>query len=153
MRMTFRSHIAAPRGEVFSAYTDLERMAERIPGIQGVEVLTDGPVGVGTRFKETRIMFKREATEEMAFTAYDAPNGFTLECDSCGARFVSVHRFTDKDGGTLVELDLSSKATSLGAKLFAPLGFLFSGTMKKAIQKDLDDMKAHVESRAPAGVA
>lgn len=52
-----------------------------------IELLTDLPVGEGTRFKETRIMFKREATEEMEFVEFDAPNVYTLGSYSCGCEF------------------------------------------------------------------
>ena len=153
MKMTFQVQVDAPRDEVFAAFADVGNLADRVEGIERVELLTDGPIGVGTRFRETRIMFKREATEEMKFTAFDAPNQFTLEADSCGARFTSVHRFTEQDGGTLVELDMSSKATTFAAKLFTPLGFLMAGSMKKLIRKDMDQMKAAIESRAAAPVA
>ena len=56
--------VTRPVEDVFAVFTDLHRAAERIRGIERLEVLTDGPVGKGTRFRETRIMFRREATEE-----------------------------------------------------------------------------------------
>lgn len=153
MKMTIESHVAAPRDLVFATYTDLERAAERIAGIERVEVLTDGPVGVGTRFKETRVMFKKETTEEMEVTAFDSPGSYTLEADSCGAHFKTDHDFTEKDGGTQVTLELTSRANSFGAKLLSPVGFLFAGSMKKMIQKDLDQMKAFIEERASTRVS
>ena len=49
-------------------------------------------------------------------------------------------------------MQISTRANSFGAKLFTPLGFLFAGTMKKAIQKDLDDLKALVERTSSAPI-
>ena len=64
-------HVSAPQAMVFEYVTDLRRAPERISGITKMEVLTEGPIRAGTRFKETRMMFKRECTEEMEMT-FDA---------------------------------------------------------------------------------
>ena len=58
------TQIAAPVAEVFALFTDLKNAPGRVKGIKRIELLTNGPVGVGTRFRETRVMFKRDATEE-----------------------------------------------------------------------------------------
>lgn len=153
MKMICETHVAAPREAVFAAFADVPSWAEHTSGIQKIEMLTDGPVGIGTRFRETRIMFKKEATEEMEFTAFDSPSLFTLEAESCGCRYVSDHRFIEKDGGTLIQFEMTSHANSFLAKLMTPLGYIFSGTMKKMILKDMNEKKAHLEQDATAPVA
>ena len=62
--LTVETHVAAPQERVFNVYTQLDRLAGRIPTITAVEVLTDGPFGEGTRWRETRVVMKKEATEE-----------------------------------------------------------------------------------------
>ncbi len=57
--------VLAPVDRTFEAFCELDKAVERIPGITALEVLTDGPFGEGTRWRETRLMFKKEATEEM----------------------------------------------------------------------------------------
>ena len=148
MELIFESLVAAPRDRVFAAHTDLQAWPDRIEGIKKIELLTEGEVGVGTRFRETRIMFKKEAVEEMTFTAFDPPHGYTLEAETCGCTFTSVHEFIEQGDKTMVRLTMTSKANTLMAKLMTPLGFLMKGTMKKAIQKDMEDMRAAIESTA-----
>ncbi len=145
MKMTLETFIKGTPEAVFRAGTDFANMADHIDGITKVEMLTQGDVGVGTKFKETRKMMGKEATEEMEVTAFDPPRSYTLEADSCGARFTSTFVLTPKDDGTHVALNISSKAQSCMAIAFAPLGFLMKGTMKKMIQKDLDNLKRNVE--------
>ena len=140
--------INAPQETVFQACSDFANAPSRIPGIKRVEMLTSGPVGVGTRFKETRVMFKREATEEMEVTKFDRPRSYTLGCQSCGCVFESTCRCEPEAGGTRVTLDFNTKAVSLMAKLMTPLSWLMMGSMKKCIMKDFEDIKASVE-RAP----
>jgi hypothetical protein len=148
---TLKTHIAAPREKVFEAATNLRDAPGRIKGITKMEVLTEGPIGVGTRFRETRMMFKREATEEMEITAFDPPNAYAIGCDSCGCRYHSEFRFTDNNSGTDVELSFQMKPLTFLAKV---MGILLRPMMKmvsKCMVKDLQDLKESIES-APIGV-
>ncbi len=130
--------------EVFALYADLENAAERISGITKMEILTDGPVGVGTRFRETRVVMKREATEEMEVTAFDPGKSYKVECHSHGTHYVSVFSFADAgEGETDVTVRFDAHAQSFVAKLFSPLGWLMMGTVKKCTQGDLDDLAAY----------
>ena len=63
--ITASLRIEAPVSTVFALATDLDGWAGRIKAITRIEKLTPGPVRVGTRFKETRKMFGKEATETM----------------------------------------------------------------------------------------
>src|SRR5438046_1974470 len=92
-------HVAAPPATVFDVFSDLDHAPGRVSGTQRVEKLTPGPVGVGTRFKETRVMFGKEATEEMTFTAFDPGRGYTLGAESCGCRYITDFRFEPDGAG------------------------------------------------------
>ena len=116
-------------------------------------MLTDGPVGPGTKFRETRVMFKREATEEMEVTRYEPGKGYTLECESCGAWFASEFEFSPEGSGTRVDLEMRSRPLTFMAKLMSPIGALMSGTMKKCVEQDIEDVRKVVEARAPGGEA
>ena len=61
--ITVSTHVYAPLERVFEVYTQIDKAAERIPGITDLEVLSEGPFGEGTRWRETRVMFKKKATE------------------------------------------------------------------------------------------
>lgn len=54
--MKFIRRFRAPRERVFDVCSSFEHAADRIAGIERVEMLTDGPMRVGTWFRETRIM-------------------------------------------------------------------------------------------------
>ena len=147
MKLNLETHVKAPIDAVFAAFSDIENSAANIEGIDRVEMLTDGPVGKGTRFRETRTMFGKEATEEMEITQFDPPKSYTVEADSCGSHFTSVISFVEKDGGTLVTMAMTSKANTFMAKLMTPLGFLFAGAAKKAMRGDFEDLKKHIETQ------
>lgn len=151
--LTMSTRIEAPPATVFALATDLERMAGRIKGITKIEKLTAGPVGLGTKFKETRVMFGREATETMEFTAYEPNQRYTLSADSCGAHFDSTFSFKPDGKGTLLTLELQLEARSFFAKLMRPLSALMMGPMKKCIMQDIEDLKASAEASGQRGEA
>ena len=140
--------IAAPVAEVFALFTDLKNAPGRVKAIKRIELLTNGPVGVGTRFRETRVMFKRDTTEEMEITEFEPNRRYTVSADSCGAHFTSTFHFRPEDDGTVVTLEINSKPVSLLAKLLSPLAGLMKGMMLKCVQQDLNDLKAVAESTA-----
>ncbi len=147
------THVQGSPEKVFGVFSDIDRAEERISGITKLEKLTEGPVRAGTRFRETRVFFKREATEEMEFTEVTPPKSYTIECDSCGAHYKTTFEFVPEGSGTDVKVTFNSQPVTLFAKLMTPLGFLMSGTLKKCLTKDLEELKAVVESQgSPAPV-
>ena len=137
--------VAAPPAVVYAVCTDLDRLPERLPAITKIERVTPGPFGVGTVFRETRVMFGREATETFEATAVDPGRSFTLRAMSCGCEFVVEHRFVPEGAGTRVELETQMRPVTFFAKLMSPLGKMMAGSMKKAIAADLDTLAAAAE--------
>jgi carbon monoxide dehydrogenase subunit G len=138
---TLSKVIAAPVADVFAMFTDLERLPGRVKGITRVEKLTPGPVGLGTKYKETRVVFKREATETFEFTAFEPGKRYEMVANSCGAEYRCDFRFAPDVAGTRVDVTFQSRAVSLWAKLFSPLARLLMGTMRRLIEDDLNDME------------
>lgn len=148
-RFSMTKRIEAPVETVFEVATDLPRAAQHIRGIERIELLTDLPIGVGTRWRETRRVMGRQDTQTMEITAFDPPKSYTIGCDSMGSHFETTFRFAEQPGGTDVTLDVSCEARSLGAMMMAPLGNLMMGTvMRKCMADDLDDLKTVAEARA-----
>lgn len=137
---------SAPPGRAFGLASDFAGAAERVSGITRVEMLTPGAVGRGTRFRETRTMMGKEATEEMEVVAWDPPRSYTLRAVSCGAEILSEVRCVPEGAGTRLEIEMRWKPLTFGAKLMSPLGALMAGTMKKCVAQDLADIARAAEA-------
>ena len=120
--------VAASPEEVWRVLTDLDHAAENLSGVSRVELLTDGPYTVGTRWRETRKMFGKEATEEMRVTAVEAPTRTTVEADSAGVNYVTVFTLTPTGDGT--RLAMAFTATS------------------KMMARDLENIARRAESKS-----
>lgn len=148
-RVTVTKTIDASQEAVFDVLADFEHAAERIPAILRLELLTDGPVGVGTRFSETRILFKKECTEEMEITGFSRPGGYRVESGSCGCHYTTDVRVRPEGQYTLVEMTMEYRAVSFLAKLMSPLAVLMRGPIVKCFEADLEALKGYVESGQP----
>lgn len=139
------TRVNADLEKVFSAFADIPRAADHINGITRIEMVTDGDVGKGTRFRETRVMFKKEHTEEMEIVDFQPNKSYTVRCDSCGATYESEILFTPNGDSTTVRMNVNCTPVSFMAKLMSPISVIMMGPMKKMMQSDFDDMKAAVE--------
>lgn len=146
MKVTVSTTVNAPIDKVFGVFSDVTKIEERIDGIQKVEMLSDVTSGKGVKWRETRVMFGKEATEEMEITSYEKNKQYVVEADSHGTHYTSLIDFTEQDGQTTVTQVFEGKPYKLSSRLFALLGFLFKAASKKALQKDFDNLKTYIES-------
>lgn len=144
--VTVEKTIRAAPERVFAISTDLENLAERISGIERVEVLTEGPMREGTRWREPRKMFGKESTEEMWVTAFEPPRSFVVEAESHGARYRTEFRFEPEGLGTRVTMVFGARPLTLAARILSVIGILTMGSVRKMLERDLDEVKRAAEA-------
>ncbi len=148
MKVTAKATVNASREEVFKVFADIENAAERIEGITKLEVLSETRSGLGVRWRETRTMFGKEATEEMEMTGFEEPARYIVEAESHGTHYTSVYEFTEAgEGACDVSWSFEGKPLSIGAKLLSPLGYMFKGSVRKMLMKDVTDLKSYIEKQ------
>lgn len=146
-------HYDAPLSRVFEVYSDIDNCAGRIPAILKIEPLTDLPFGVGYRWRETRVMFKKEATEEMEVVAFEPNRRYLVEAFNCGCRYETEFNFREEEGGTTVERSFSATPLTFMAKVMSPVGFLFKGMIRKCFKDDMDALAGVIEGEPGVEVA
>ena len=149
--ITVSTHVSAPLERVFEVYTEIDKAAERVPAIVALEVLSEGPFGEGTRWRETRVMLKKQATEEMWVTDFDPPKSYTVDAESHGMHYSTVFSFTPDGDGTAVSWSFSGTAQTLGTKIMSPIfNVLMKGMMKKCMLSDLEALRDVCERDEPS---
>ena len=141
--------IHAPRAVVWERITDIEHAARTIRAIEKVEILERPASGlVGLKWKETRTMFGKTATEIMWITDALEPEFYETRAESHGAIYAASLELAEKAGGTELTMRFSGEAVSTSARLmWILMGWMFKGAMRKACGKDLSDIKAAVEGK------
>ena len=138
-------HIKASPEEVFALATDFGRAAEVIRAIEKVEMLTGGPVGVGTRFLETRTVLGHATTQEMEVTAFEPSHLYALGCESHGAHYLTEVRLAPNPTGTDVELRFEAQPLTFMAKAMAETLRPILDSVAGVLENDLDDLRAALE--------
>jgi uncharacterized membrane protein len=141
--------IRAPIEETFELFTDVEKCAQYIDSVESIELLGDTPVGEGTRWRETRMMNGREATEEMWVTEFVRPNRYVVESESHGMHYTSVMKFRDVGQLTHVTMSFEAEPQRFTSRIIAAvLSPFFRKSIREALQKDLKELKAALEADA-----
>ncbi len=140
--------IAASPERVWALVTDLEEFEQAISGITKIERLDDGDgFQVGTRWRETRVLFGREAVEEMEVTSLEPGKAYTVEADGRGAHYRSVLSVKPSGEGAVLEMSFSGEPTGAFSRFMAAtVGKLFEGATRRAFEKDLAEIAAAAES-------
>ena len=134
---------------IWAVIADIENASESISGIEQVELLERPERGlIGLKWRETRTLFGKTATEEMWITDAAENEFYTARAASHGFIYTSTIRIAEQGGGNSLTMTLISKPQGFVAKLLSiPMGLVFKGVAKKALLQDLNDIKRVVEER------
>lgn len=129
--------IERPKQEVFDFLSDMRNELKWNPGCQSMEKITDGPVGVGTKYMAK---WKQSGKLEVTCVAMDAPdswsyhNGGSIEVD------FAAH-LSEENGATRLNVDFDAHPHGF-AKLFFPI---FVMIMKRQESANMANIKRSLE--------
>ena len=138
---TTTQFINATPQEVFDFMTDHANAPKVLAGVTSNEPITDGPMGVGYRFRETRVVNGKESVMEIEVVTFDPPHRYSAGGTMMGITATYHYQLTAENGGTRV--DLEAEVTSgLLMKLMLPA---IVKQMQKQDADHLPMLKAAVE--------
>lgn len=147
MEISVKVEVNASKEAIWKTITDIENAASNIGGIDAVEILEKPDQLIGLKWKESRTMFGKSATETMWITHAEEHKFYQTRAESHGSIYVSKLMISEEDGKTYLSMSFDGQAQSLGAKIMSFLmAPMMKGSMKKLILKDLEDIKKVVET-------
>ncbi|MGX1811762.1 SRPBCC family protein [Nocardia sp. NPDC055321] len=141
--------INAPVERVWAVLTDLDSAADTLTGVRKVERLAGEGYQVGTRWRETRAMFGKEATEDMEVAELSAPNRTVVVANSRGVDYRTEITVEPRGAGSELtfvfsgETQSPSRLRALLERLTMPLA---ASMTKKMIAADLADIARVAEA-------
>jgi uncharacterized protein YndB with AHSA1/START domain len=149
--VTVTRNIQASADAVFATLADPNRFAEAIAGVTQLEILSGMKSGVGTRFRQTRVMNGRESTMEFEVTEYVPSQRLRIVNETHGTIWDSLFTITPVGSSSTLTMRMETRTDRLLPRLLLPIICLF---IKKAVEKDIDAVKAVCEGKgAGAGAA
>lgn len=141
IRISDSVRIARPIEQVFEYTSDLSHYSEWADFTTDSEKITDGPIGVGTKFRWARELFgRRESTTEV--TDYQ-PN-VSVSLKTSGAASASG-TFTFRSVGQETEFKIEMKGQT--PKMLKPIEMIVAGRMKDDYASALKNLKRILESQ------
>ena len=148
MELSVFVEIEKPIEDVWKAIIDFKNCSKYIESIIRLEVIDEpNDTLIGFKWKETRMMFGKEATETMWITYYSENEYYQTRAESHGSIYKSRLSIERIGGYTSLTMSFTADAQTFFAKIVSLcMGFLIKGSMKKALIKDLNDIKTYLES-------
>ena len=141
-QFTSSIRIKASKEMVFDTIAHIENFSKAIPHIVNVEFYTETRQGVGTRFKETRIINKREASTVLEVTEYIENESIRLVSDSGGTIWDTAFTVKESSGAVDLKMVMDAQPKNFFARLSIPL---IKNMLKKALDADLASTKIYCE--------
>lgn len=149
MELSAQTLINRPVELVWNQIIDIRNSAQFIEGIIKIEVLEEPEnTRIGFKWKETRMMFGKEATEIMWITEYKENEYYQTRAESHGSVYISRMAVEEVNSQTQLTMSFKGEPQTFMAKIFSKLmGAMMKGSMKKIVLKDLADIKVAVEAK------
>ena len=106
--------------EVFDFITSSDNAPKVVQSVKSMVKLSEGPVRIGTRYRETRLMNGKEQHAKLEVAAYEPNQKYAMKNVTDGIETVYRYRFNAEKDGTRVALDCELGARGI-MKLMLPL--------------------------------
>jgi carbon monoxide dehydrogenase subunit G len=116
----FSEHIARPPREVFAVISNPTEATRFLDNIKESKKLTDGPTTVGTTFRETRVVGRKQASADLLVTAYEPDTHVGISTEAEGITVVYHYRLVPEGAGTRLTWICELEAGGL-RKMMLPL--------------------------------
>lgn len=130
--------------EVFEYISNHNNTPRWLPNVTRVDKITEGPVSIGTRFREARSTSGREGRVEIEVIEYDPPHRYSTAFNQGGYAATSHYTLKAENSGARVDLVFVLHGRGLKALLTPVVVF----AMKRHDKYQLADLKEAIEEES-----
>ncbi|MCA9191710.1 MAG: SRPBCC family protein [Planctomycetales bacterium] len=141
--------INAPKELVFKAIADIRNFSKAVPEIIRVEFLSEQHYGIGTRFRETRRMGRRETHATLEVSELVENEHIRLLSDEGGTIWDTLFEVEGCDQQSQLRLSMQIKPHSWLAFFVMPL---IRGMVSSAVERDMDSICRYCEQSKTSGL-
>ncbi|WP_347345444.1 SRPBCC family protein [Microbacterium sp.] len=138
----FSEHIARSPEEVFAVIADPTEATMFLDNITESVKVTDGPIGVGTVIRETRVVGGKTASADLVVDAYEPHTHVAISSAAEGITVLYHYRLSPEGDGTRLEWTCELEAGGL-RKMMLPM---VAAIMKKEDGAHLQSLKRYLET-------
>jgi len=133
--------VARPPQDVFDFIAASENAPKIAQSVKSMVKLTDGPVRIGTRYHEIRVVNGKEQQAELEIVEFEPPRKYSMRNVTEGVETVYRYNFQPERDGTRIDLVCEVRAKGI-KKLILPMLVSF---LKKEDGDHLQKLKKVLE--------
>jgi len=133
-------HINRPVEQVFTFLADTKNLRSWQSGLVENEQLTEGSIGIGTRFREVRRTGPRNSEIQAEMTDFESNKRFATKTIT-KPQVTASYTFDEENGGTRI----THKFVMITSGFMRLLEPLIAGSMKKDTDSDFEKLKHILE--------
>lgn len=146
MKVEAQVNIKSDRSAVWRAITSIQNADGIISGIEKVEILNEPTGGItGLKWKETRLYFGKHSTIDKWVTDAVDNEFYSTRAEMDGFVFITTMTILEKGGIISLTSTHETQSQNIIARLKSIPMIFFKGVLRKAIVRDLNDIKSAVE--------
>jgi uncharacterized membrane protein len=138
------AQIPAPPADVFAFLADLQNLPRWMSGIVSAELLTEGPIGVGSRAHVVRELLGQRIEVDVAVTGYEPPERVQLDTSASGIGVQATLDLRSEEGGTALTLGMDIRAQSI---FMAPVEGMVAGAAEQDVAASLERVRTYFADR------
>ncbi|MBM7702402.1 SRPBCC family protein [Metabacillus iocasae] len=141
----FQDHVIVnvPLERAFAFASNMEHAPKMMKHILKVEKLTEGPIQVGTSYKETRAIRGKEASAILTVVEFVPNERYSVQNEVQGLETIYHYRFEGDGERTHIHFSCDINASTFMMKLVKPL---FTRIIKKEDGNHLQEIKKAIEN-------
>ena len=149
MQISVSRNSAARSSDAFAVVTDIANWPGMISSIKDVEVLSPGPLRVGTRLHIRRVVFGHETTEEMEIVKIERPRRLRLAGQSRDLHYERDHIIDAMQTGSRLRLIFRPKPSDQASRALLPFMTPFMEVnLRDELEQDLVDLAAAIAAKS-----
>tara|TARA_Y100000588_G_C13945702_1_gene792039 strand:+ start:321 stop:770 length:450 start_codon:yes stop_codon:yes gene_type:complete len=142
MKCSVSLPIDGTKEDIWSVITDIEHSDQNISGIDKIEVLEKPDELTGFKWRETRTMFGKEATEVMWITEAEENHYYKTRAESHGMVYISTMSIEEEGDHQVLTMGFEGEPQTFSGKFMNFIfGKMMRSSMEKTIMKDLEDIR------------
>jgi hypothetical protein len=143
--------VASQPSAAFAIVANVTDWPRIITSIRRVELLTPGPIRLGTRLREHRIMFGRESVQVMEVATIERPHRLRLLIEHPDLHYEIDHLIDAVHGGgcRMMLIFRSRPGNPVGRALHSFMTPFMEITLRDELERDLSDLASAVTAQAP----
>jgi uncharacterized protein YndB with AHSA1/START domain len=144
-RFSHSVEVGRPPEDVFPWLLEEDRVPRWMGQVEEYRQLSDGPLGAGTRLRQTIELSGSRVSFELEVLRYDAPRAAEARFETNGVEVVNLYALEPSGAATRLTMSMDAKANKFSARMLIPV---VQPRLERKLTEDLERLRELLDGGA-----